>query len=51
MEGVKEPNGSRFKYTSKGLIPRLFEGIFNEFGKDEKVRCPLLLLLACHGRI
>lgn len=38
MEGIKQPDGARFKYTSKGLIPRLFEGIFKEFGEDEKVR-------------
>eukprot|EP00962_Isochrysis_galbana_P031122 scaffold10121_cov112-Isochrysis_galbana.AAC.9 len=44
MEGVKEPEGNRFRYTSKGLIPRLFEGIFSEFGNDEKVHHPLLLL-------
>lgn len=37
MEGVKEARGSGFVYTSKGLIPRLFEGIFDEFGKDEQV--------------
>jgi len=39
MEGVKEPGkNSRFVYTSKGLIPRLFEGLFSEFGNDPTVR-------------
>jgi hypothetical protein len=46
MEGVKEPDGNRFRYTSKGLIPRLFEGIFSEFGNDEKVCSPPPLLLS-----
>ena len=37
MEGAKERQGDRFVYSSKGLIPRLFEGIFREFGSDEKI--------------
>ena len=34
MEGVRDDKGV---YSSKGLIPRIFEGIFEQFGNDENI--------------
>jgi len=35
MEGAKDGNG---KYTSEGLIPRLFKAVFELFNKDEDLK-------------
>eukprot|EP00966_Prymnesium_polylepis_P136439 3152801-Prymnesium_polylepis.1 len=35
MEGLKEAGG---RYTSKGLIPRIFENVFKMFQQDEDVK-------------
>jgi len=35
MEGLKDDSGA---YTSRGLIPRLFDRIFDLFGSDESIR-------------
>ena len=35
MEGVKDDKGH---FTSRGLIPRIFEGIFREFSSDQDIK-------------